>query len=55
MAIVVDDDANIERILVLIAVIGIVIDEDIRESAKQFHLLWRLPEQPSYCLVLVEF
>jgi hypothetical protein len=34
MTVVVNDDTNIEWILVLIAVIGVVVDEDIGELAK---------------------
>jgi hypothetical protein len=53
MAIVVNNDVNIQQILVLIMIISVVVNQDIEEAAAEFNLSGRLPEQTNVGLVLI--
>ena len=54
MAIIVDDDTNVEGVLVLITIIGVVVYQDVGELSTKFNLSRRLPEQASDNLILVK-
>ena len=54
MAIIVDDDTDVEGILVLIMIIGVVVYQDVGELSTKFNLSRRLPEQAGDNLILVK-
>ena len=54
MAIIVNDDTNVEGVLVLITIIGVVVYQDVGELSTKFNLSRRLPEQAGDNLILVK-
>lgn len=54
MAIIVNDDTNVEGVLVLITIIGVVVYQDVGEPSTKFNLSRRLPEQAGDNLILVK-
>ena len=54
VAIIVDDDTDVEGVLVLITIIGVVVYQDVGELLTKFNLSRRLPEQAGDNLILVK-
>lgn len=55
MAIIVNNNTNIEGVLILITIISVVVYQDIWELLTQFDLSGRLPVQPCHNLIFIKF